>query len=104
MHLLAVQLRVPDRPLRTQEPPPFTTVGLRSERITLTDRAKPSHDGTVNILRARIDQCSYTGARFEYELSLGDLRIHTESPIQHTGREINLLIRPDDCLLYPETV
>ncbi|MEW1999066.1 ABC transporter ATP-binding protein [Streptomyces coelicoflavus] len=80
------------------------TVGLRSERTTLTDRVDAPHDGGVNVLRARIEQCSYTGARFEYELSLGDLRVHAESPVQHTGREINLLIRPDDCLLYPETV
>ncbi|MFG3246250.1 TOBE domain-containing protein [Streptomyces sp. NPDC048187] len=80
------------------------TVGLRSERITLTDRVDAPHDGGVNVLRARIEQCSYTGARFEYELSLGDLRVHAESPVQHTSREINLLIRPDDCLLYPETV
>ncbi|MEU7212622.1 ABC transporter ATP-binding protein [Streptomyces sp. NPDC044989] len=77
------------------------TVGLRSERITLTDRADAPHDGAVNVLRARIEQCSYTGARFEYELSIGDVRVHAESPVRHTDHEINLLIRPEDCLLYP---
>ncbi len=80
------------------------TVGLRSERITLTDRADAPHDGAVNVLRARIEQCSYTGARFEYELSIGDLRVHAESPVRHTDGEINLIIRPDDCLLFPAQV
>ncbi|MFJ7998156.1 ABC transporter ATP-binding protein [Streptomyces sp. NPDC096310] len=76
------------------------TIGLRSERITLTERADAAEDG-VNVLRAKIKQCSYTGARFEYELTVGDLAIHAESPVRHTGQEINLLIRPEDCLLYP---
>ncbi|MER7775874.1 ABC transporter ATP-binding protein [Streptomyces sp. NPDC096191] len=80
------------------------TVGLRSERITLTDRADAPHDGAVNVLRARIEQCSYTGARFEYELSIGDVRVHAESPVRHTDGEINLIIRPDDCLLFPAQV
>ncbi|MFH8706428.1 ABC transporter ATP-binding protein [Streptomyces rubrogriseus] len=80
------------------------TVGLRSERITLTDRADAPHDGAVNVLRARIEQCSYTGARFEYELSIGDLRVHAESPVRHTDGEIDLIIRPDDCLLFPAQV
>ncbi|CAL9385483.1 Trehalose import ATP-binding protein SugC [Streptomyces sp. enrichment culture] len=80
------------------------TVGLRSERITLTDRADAPHDGAVNVLRARIEQCSYTGARFEYELSVGGLRVHAESPVRHTDGEINLIIRPDDCLLFPAQV
>ncbi|MFE1142776.1 TOBE domain-containing protein [Streptomyces rochei] len=79
-------------------------MGLRSERITLTDRADAPHDGAVNVLRARIEQCSYTGARFEYELSVGDLRVHAESPVRHTDGEINLIIRPDDCLLFPAQV
>ncbi|MFE9727896.1 ABC transporter ATP-binding protein [Streptomyces sp. NPDC005794] len=78
------------------------TVGLRSERITLTSHAdvRPE-DTTVNVLKATIEQCSYTGARFEYQLAIGDLRIHAESAERHTGHEINLLIRPQDCLLYP---
>ncbi|MFF0589241.1 TOBE domain-containing protein [Streptomyces sp. NPDC003781] len=80
------------------------TVGLRSERITLTDRADAPHDGAVNVLRARIEQCSYTGARFEHELSVGDLRVHAESPVQHTDGEIDLIIRPDDCLPFPAQV
>ncbi|MGQ5598135.1 ABC transporter ATP-binding protein [Streptomyces sp. ESR1.13] len=80
------------------------TVGLRSERITLTDRADAPHDGAVNVLRARIEQCSYTGARFEYELSIGDLRVHAESPVRHTDGEIDLIVRPDDCLLFPAQV
>ncbi|MGX1510676.1 ABC transporter ATP-binding protein [Streptomyces collinus] len=80
------------------------TVGLRSERITLTDRGDAPHDGAVNVLRARIEQCSYTGARFEYELSIGDLRVHAESPVRHTDGEIDLIIRPDDCLLFPAQV
>lgn len=80
------------------------TVGLRSERITLTDRADAPHDGAVHVPRARIEQCSYTGARFEYELSVGDLRVHAESPVRHTDGEINLIIRPDDCLLFPAQV
>ncbi|NEC36397.1 ABC transporter ATP-binding protein [Streptomyces rubrogriseus] len=80
------------------------TVGLRLERITLTDRADAPHDGAVNVLRARIEQCSYTGARFEYELSIGDLRVHAESPVRHTDGEIDLIIRPDDCLLFPAQV
>ncbi|MGW3563863.1 ABC transporter ATP-binding protein [Streptomyces sp. NPDC000941] len=76
------------------------TVGLRSERITLAERADVAGDG-VNVLRAEIRQCSYTGARFEYQLAVGDLDIHAESSIRHEGHEINLLIRPEDCLLYP---
>ncbi|MEU0303116.1 ABC transporter ATP-binding protein [Streptomyces sp. NPDC006175] len=80
------------------------TVGLRSERITLTERADAPHDGAVNVLRARIEQCSYTGARFEYELSVGGLRVHAESPVRHADGEITLLIRPEDCLLYPAAV
>ncbi|MEV6589064.1 ABC transporter ATP-binding protein [Streptomyces acidicola] len=76
------------------------TVGLRSERITLAGRADGAGDG-VNVLQAKIKQCSYTGARFEYELTLGDLSVHAESPVRHEGEEINLLIRPEDCLLYP---
>ncbi|MFE6630661.1 TOBE domain-containing protein [Streptomyces rochei] len=79
------------------------TVGLRSERITLTDRADAPHDGAVNVLRARIEQCSYTGARFEYELSVGGLRVHAERPARHTEGETNLIIRPNDCLLAPRT-
>ncbi|MFF7656657.1 ABC transporter ATP-binding protein [Streptomyces sp. NPDC007983] len=76
------------------------TIGLRSERITLTERADGADDG-VNVLRATIKQCFYTGARFEYQLSVGDLDLHAESPVRHTGQEINLLIHPEDCLLYP---
>lgn len=63
------------------------TVGLRSERITLTDRADAPHDGAVHVPRARIEQCSYTGARFEYELSIGDLRVPAESPAAHGRRD-----------------
>ncbi|MFB6783341.1 MULTISPECIES: ABC transporter ATP-binding protein [unclassified Streptomyces] len=37
------------------------TAGPRSERITLTDRADVANDH-VNVLRAKIEQCSYTGA------------------------------------------
>ncbi|UNZ18220.1 ABC transporter ATP-binding protein [Streptomyces sp. 891-h] len=77
------------------------TVGLRSERITLAARADAPHDGAVNVLRAKVEQCSYTGARFEYELTVGDLRIHAESPVRHTDGDLSLLIRPEDCLLYP---
>ncbi|WP_063733121.1 ABC transporter ATP-binding protein [Streptomyces sp. RTd22] len=78
------------------------TVGLRSERITLTDRTDAEGDhADVNVLRARIEQCSYTGARFEYVLTIGDLRVHAESAVRHTGPEISLVIRPEDCLLYP---
>ncbi|NUP24292.1 MAG: TOBE domain-containing protein, partial [Streptomyces sp.] len=76
------------------------TVGLRSERIALADRADVAGDG-VNVLRAKIKQCSYTGARFEYALCVDGLDLTAESPIRHEGEEINLLIRPEDCLLYP---
>ncbi|MFE9725720.1 hypothetical protein ACFYQ5_19485 [Streptomyces sp. NPDC005794] len=54
------------------------------------------------MLTATIEQYSYTGARFEYQLAVGDLRVHAENAERHTGREINLLIRPQDCLLYPQ--
>ncbi|MFD7503461.1 hypothetical protein [Streptomyces sp. NPDC059850] len=37
------------------------------------------------------------------ELSLGDLRVHAESAVRHTGPGISLPIRPEDCLLYPRT-
>ncbi|MFB6672109.1 ABC transporter ATP-binding protein [Streptomyces sp. NPDC056390] len=76
------------------------TVGLRSERITLAARADAATDG-LNVLPAKIKQCSYTGARFEYELSVGGMDIHAEGPVRHQGDDINLLIRPEDCLLYP---
>ncbi|MEU3855144.1 ABC transporter ATP-binding protein [Streptomyces sp. NPDC029554] len=79
------------------------TVGLRSERITLAGPADVADDG-VNVLKATVKHCSYTGARFEYQLSLGGLDIIAESPIRHEGEEINLLIRPEDCLLYPTTI
>jgi hypothetical protein len=71
---------------------PGATVGLRSERIPLTDRADVAHDD-VNVLRAKIKQCSCTGARFEYHLTIGGLDIRAESPVRHTGQEINLLTR-----------
>ncbi|MGY0490010.1 aconitase family protein [Streptomyces sp. WG-D5] len=76
------------------------TVGLRSERITLAAHVDAPTDG-VNVLSARIEQCSYTGARFEYELSVDGLRLRAESPVRHEGDTLNLLIRPEDCLLYP---
>ncbi|MEU6676461.1 ABC transporter ATP-binding protein [Streptomyces sp. NPDC046925] len=76
------------------------TVGLRSERIALTEHADAPAEG-INVLRATIKQCSYTGARFEYQLSIGGLDVHAESAVRHTGEEINVLIRPEDCLLYP---
>ncbi|MCL8012145.1 ABC transporter ATP-binding protein [Streptomyces sp. AS02] len=78
------------------------TVGPRSERIALADRADVAGYG-VNVLRATIKQCSYTGARFDYQLTVGDLEVHAESPVRHQGEEINLMIRPEDCLLYPAT-
>ncbi|WP_217567235.1 ABC transporter ATP-binding protein [Streptomyces sp. GbtcB7] len=76
------------------------TVGLRSERITLAERADVPANG-VNVLEAKIAQCSYTGARFEYELTVGGLTLQAESEVRYTGSEISLLIRPEDCLLYP---
>lgn len=64
-------------------------------------RRTTSANRCPTVLPARIKQCSYTGARFEYQLAVGDLDIHAESPVRHEGQEINLLIRPEDCLLYP---
>ncbi|MDT0318642.1 ABC transporter ATP-binding protein [Streptomyces millisiae] len=78
------------------------TVGLRSERITLAEHIDDAPSG-VNVLRAYITQRSYTGARFEYELTLGDLTLQAESAISYDAREINLLIRPEDCHLYLTT-
>ncbi|WP_320775964.1 ABC transporter ATP-binding protein [Streptomyces sp. CRN 30] len=79
------------------------TVGLRSERIALADRADPTADDGVNVLRARITERSYTGARFEYQIQLGELTVQAESPVRYTDQEINLVVRPEDCLLYPTT-
>ncbi|MGP3769645.1 ABC transporter ATP-binding protein [Streptomyces sp. SDT5-1] len=79
------------------------TVGLRAERITLAAPAQEPGDG-VNVLPARIEQCSYTGARFEYQLSVDGLTLHAESPARHEGDTVDLMIRPEDCLLYPEAV
>ncbi|GAB2893038.1 ABC transporter ATP-binding protein [Streptomyces mayteni] len=75
------------------------TVGLRSERITLAERVDAEPAG-VNVLRATVTQRSYTGARFEYELAVGELTVQAESPVAYDAREVNLLIRPEDCFLY----
>ncbi|WP_446464933.1 hypothetical protein [Streptomyces sp. BRA346] len=59
--------------------------------MSLTDRTEAEGDtADVNVLRARIEQCSYTGARFEYHLAIGDLRVRAESAVRHAGPEISL--------------
>lgn len=77
------------------------TVGLRSGRLTPADRAGPPRDGAIDALRARSTQCSSTGARSEYELGAGGLRLHSGSPVRRTGGEIGLPIRPGACLPCP---
>ncbi|QLH19253.1 hypothetical protein [Streptomyces sp. Rer75] len=57
--------------------------------------------GRCNLLDGRIDEESPTDAKTQ--LAIGDLRVHAESAVRHTGPEISLVIRPEDCLLYPRT-
>ncbi|MEB3962662.1 TOBE domain-containing protein [Streptomyces kunmingensis] len=70
-------------------------------RITVTGRADRPSDDAINVLRAEVKQCSYTGARYEYELAVDDLLVTAESPVRHEDAEVNLLIRAEDCLVYP---
>lgn len=65
------------------------TVGLRSARRCC--RCAAGEDRAVRVDRTRS----------EYEPGGGAPRVPSESPVRRTGGEIDLLIRPEDCLLYP---
>ncbi|MFI1727825.1 hypothetical protein ACH40E_00985 [Streptomyces acidicola] len=90
-------------PFRSRRRSGHRSQAVPPQRSARAQRADAAGDG-VNVLRAKIKQCSYTGARFEYQLAVGDLGIHAESTVRLEGEEINLLIRPEDCLLYPAAV
>ncbi|QJS13956.1 ABC transporter ATP-binding protein [Streptomyces argyrophyllae] len=76
------------------------TVGLRAERVRFTDETVVDED-QGSVLKASIVDRAYTGAHYEYRLSVGDLTLLAESPTHRAAADTTVQLRADDCLVYP---
>ena len=75
-------------------------VGVRSERLGLCEPVTGAAD-SPNVLSARLVQRSYVGARFEYQLRVGEAVVRAESAVPFETGELSLTVPPEACLLYP---
>ncbi|GAA4139882.1 ABC transporter ATP-binding protein [Actinomadura keratinilytica] len=78
------------------------TVAVRPERIkVLTADRQPPPD--ANVLTGTVLSSSYVGARFEYDVRLGDHAVQVATGRPGLTGEITLAVDPEVCLLYPTT-
>jgi iron(III) transport system ATP-binding protein len=77
------------------------TVTIRPEKLTLGATGDLPSATAVNVIKARVVQSAYIGARYEYELALGDQLIYAESSRGDLVDEAHVVLNPQDCLVYP---
>lgn len=75
------------------------TVAIRSERLMFTQGRGPAPKGDV--IAMRVLNRYYVGARYEYELGFGPQSLQAESEIDLHGDEVEVILPPDACLLFP---
>ncbi|MXN17932.1 ATP-binding cassette domain-containing protein [Pseudooceanicola sp. GBMRC 2024] len=75
------------------------TVAIRSEKLELVAPGAPAPAGEQLSLTLRGK--AYVGARFEYELGLGDQVLHAESEANLPGPQVDVILPAEACLLFP---
>jgi iron(III) transport system ATP-binding protein len=84
------------------KPGQHVTVAVRPERIKVltSERSAPPD---ANVLAGTVLASSYVGARFEYDVRLGDQAVQVATGRPGLSGEITLVADPEVCLLYPTT-
>lgn len=90
------------RPRAALRPDQRVTLAIRPEHLRLC-AAGTDEDG-ADVLRARILQSAYVGARYEYELQLGSQTVFAESTDGSLRDQAGLVLDPDHILAYPEVI
>jgi iron(III) transport system ATP-binding protein len=82
-------------------PGSVVTVTIRPEKLELLPSGEAPASPEANVIKARVASASYVGARYEYELVLGDQLILAESGRGGIRDEALVSLDPGDCLVYP---
>ena len=82
-------------------PGSVVTVTIRPEKLELMPSGSAPSSPDANVIKARVVSASYVGARYEYELVLGDQVILAESARGGIRDEALVSLDPQNCLVYP---